>query len=72
MAIGSLFDFLMIFFSNRVKNFYEDENDSTDAKLPPPLPPIYGLSKTNPIYIDTIDSDQSFDQSDTSLEKPKR
>jgi len=26
-ALGSLFDFLLIFFADRVKNFYDDESD---------------------------------------------
>ena len=36
-AIGSLFDFLMIFFSDYVRNFYDDDED--DNKKPKKIEP---------------------------------
>lgn len=32
MALGSIFDFIMIFFSDRIKNFYEEENGENGEK----------------------------------------
>lgn len=31
MAIGSIFDFIIIFFSGRIKNFYEDEEEEEET-----------------------------------------
>lgn len=30
MALGSIFDFIMIFFADRIKNFYDDDEDDND------------------------------------------
>ena len=31
LSLGSFFDFLMIFFSHRLKNIYDDEDDKTET-----------------------------------------
>lgn len=36
MALGSIFDFIMIFFSDRIKNFYEEENGDNTVKAGKP------------------------------------
>jgi len=48
MAIGSLFDFLMIFFSDRVKDFYGDKADAAVEEKKPVEKTE--LSTINPAY----------------------
>lgn len=51
MAMGSLFDFLMIFFSDRVKNFYEDGPEEAAIQEEKKPSDKTEMSSINPVYV---------------------
>lgn len=57
MGIGSIFDFLMIFFHDRVKNFYDDDKKEEKKELEDKSNSKLEMCEVNPMYISDPEED---------------